>query len=81
MTADKTASGEPGALECAMASNCFQCVLRARWGKAAARRQRWGDATLVPADEQSKGAPRQLEKVHVSPGAENGFSPAEELFL
>ena len=81
MTADKTASGEPGALECAMSGNCFQGVLRARRSKAAARRQRWGNAPLVPADEQSKGAPRQLEKVHVSPGAENSFPPAEELFL
>jgi hypothetical protein len=81
MTANKAASGEPRAFDRAIASDGFQRVLRARWGEAATRRQRWGNAPLVSADDYSKGAPRQLAKGHVSPGAENSFSPAEELLV
>ena len=81
MTADETASGEPGALERAVACHRLECVLGARWSKPAARRQRGGNYQLITADERSEKAARHLEKRHGSPGTQYGFAPGKHLPL
>ena len=81
MTADETASSEPGALEGPVPRNRFQGILRTRWGKPAGRRQRGRDDQLVSADQRSDGLARQLEKKHGSPGTKNGLAPLENLRL
>ena len=79
MTADETASGQPGALECAMPGDRLERVLGAGWGEPAAWRQRWRNAPLITADEQRENTARQLE--HGSPGTKNGVAPREYLRL
>jgi hypothetical protein len=76
MTADETASGQPGALERAVTGDCFEGVLGAGRVEPAARRERGRNAPLVSADQQSKGLARELEqRQHESPGTENGIPP------
>src|SRR5688500_1012565 len=82
MTADKTASGQPGALECAMPGDRLERVLGAGWGEPAARRQCWRNPSLVATNEQSESATGQLEEWrHGSPGAEDSVAPREHLRL
>ena len=82
MTADETASGQPGALECAVPGDRLECVLGAGWGEPAARRQRRRNAPLVTADEQSEDAAWHLEELqHGSPGTQHGVAPREYLGL
>ena len=81
MTADETASGQPGALEGAVPGDRLECVLGAGRGKPAARRQRRRNAALVTADEQSESAAGHLARFHGSPGTKNGVAPREHLRL
>jgi len=81
MTADQTASGQPGALERAVSADGFEGVLRARRREATARWQGWRNALLVPADEESKNAARQLANKHGSPGTQNRLAPCQYLVL
>jgi hypothetical protein len=82
MTADETASGQPGALESAVPGDRLECVLGAGWGKPAARRQRGRNAELVTADEQSEhAAGHQEELQHGSPGTKDSVAPREQLRL
>ena len=82
MTADETASGQPGALEDAVPGDRLECVLGAGWGKPTARRQRGRNTALVTADEQSEHAAGHLdERQHGSPGTKNGVAPREHLRL
>ena len=82
MTADETASGQPGALECAVPGDRLERVLGAGWGEPAARRQRGRNAPLVTTYEQSQNTTWHLEELrHGSPGAKNGVAPREYLRL
>jgi hypothetical protein len=81
MTADQTASGQPGALESTVPADGFERVLRARRREATARWQSWRNALLIPADEESKNAAGQLKKKHGSPGTQNRLAPCEYLVL
>ena len=82
MTADETASGQPGALERPVPGDRLECVLGAGRGESAARRQRRRNASLVPADKQGENAARHLEELsHGSPGTEHGVAPREYLGL
>ena len=82
MTADETASGQPGALERAVPGDRLKCVLGAGWGEPAAWRQRGRNPPLVTADEQSESAAGHLkERQHGSPGTQNGVAPGEYLRL
>ena len=81
MTADETASGQPGALERAVTGDGLERVLGAGWSEPAARGQCWRNAPLVTADEQSESTARQLAHLHGSPGTENDVAPREHLRL
>ena len=82
MTADETASGQPGALERAVPADRLECVLGTGWGEPAARRQRGRNAPLVTADEQSENAAWHLDQLeHGSPGTKNGVAPRKYLRL
>ena len=82
MTAHETASGQPGALECAVPGDRLERVLGAGRGKPAARGQRGGNPSLIAADEQSENATGQLEEGrHGSPGTEDSVAPREHLRL
>jgi len=82
MTADQTASGQPGTLEGAVPGDRLECVLGAGWGEPAARRQRRRNAALVTADEQSEHAARHQEELqHGSLGTKNSVAPQEHLRL
>ena len=82
MTADESASGQPGALECAMTGDRLECVLGAGWGEPAARRQRGRNGPLVTVDEQRENAAWHLKELqHGSPGTKHGIAPREHLRL
>ncbi len=81
MTADETASGQPGALECAVTRDRLEGILGARRGKSATRWQRGRNYQLITADERSEEPSGYLQQKHGSPATQHGFAPGKDLGL